>query len=137
MNKSISFLLFSFCLSLLLLGCAAPESPAEVPADSAEEVVSEIEQIEQEAQEEEAPATELPDPTAAEAEMEDEAEEAMADSADDAVEEDAESNSVSVDTGDAVFPAVTIEDALIERPTDHVIGADDPLITIIEYGDFQ
>lgn len=134
MKKSISFLLFSFCFSLLLLGCSAPESPAEPPAEPTEEVAAEIEQ---EAEEEDMAATELPDPTADEAEMDEEAEEMMEESETDADEAAADSSSVTVDTGDAPFPAVTIEDALIERPTDHIIGADDPLITIIEYGDFQ
>lgn len=37
----------------------------------------------------------------------------------------------------AITPATTPEEAGIVRPQDWVKGASDPLVTIIEYGDFQ
>ncbi len=40
--------------------------------------------------------------------------------------------------GDAkITPAITPAEAAQVRPQDWAIGADDPLVTIIEYGDFQ
>lgn len=38
---------------------------------------------------------------------------------------------------EAGFPATTPEEAGIVRQRDWVKGADDPVVTIIEYGDFQ
>lgn len=35
------------------------------------------------------------------------------------------------------FPATTVEEASIVRDRDWVKGTDDPLVAIIEYGDFQ
>jgi hypothetical protein len=35
------------------------------------------------------------------------------------------------------FPAATVEEASIVRDRDWVKGTDDPLVAIIEYGDFQ
>lgn len=37
----------------------------------------------------------------------------------------------------AITPATTPEEAGIVRPQDWVKGATDPVVTIIEYGDFQ
>lgn len=37
----------------------------------------------------------------------------------------------------AVFPATTPEEAAVVRPQDWVLGAAEPTVTIIEYGDFQ
>jgi hypothetical protein len=37
----------------------------------------------------------------------------------------------------AGFPAKNVDEAGIVRERDWKIGADDPLVTIIEYGDFQ
>ena len=37
----------------------------------------------------------------------------------------------------ANFPATNVAEASIVRDRDWTIGADDPLVTIIEYGDFQ
>ncbi len=37
----------------------------------------------------------------------------------------------------ANFPATNVDEASIVRERDWTIGADDPLVTIIEYGDFQ
>ncbi|MCA9934337.1 MAG: hypothetical protein H6662_13840 [Ardenticatenaceae bacterium] len=39
--------------------------------------------------------------------------------------------------GDTITPATTAEEAAVIRPEDWVSGAADPLVTIIEYGDFQ
>ncbi len=43
----------------------------------------------------------------------------------------------AVTSSDPLFPASNIADASIIRSTDHVVGAVEPLISIIEYGDFQ
>jgi hypothetical protein len=37
----------------------------------------------------------------------------------------------------AVNPATTVAEASIVRDRDWVLGADEPAVTIIEYGDFQ
>ena len=37
----------------------------------------------------------------------------------------------------AGFPATTVEEASIVRDRDWTKGTDDPLVSIIEYGDFQ
>lgn len=43
----------------------------------------------------------------------------------------------SIGSSDSSFPARTTAEASIVRASDHVLGSVDPLITIIEYGDFQ
>lgn len=35
------------------------------------------------------------------------------------------------------FPAASFPEALDERNVDHFKGAEDPVLTVIEYGDFQ
>ena len=35
------------------------------------------------------------------------------------------------------FPATTVQEASVVRERDWKLGAEDPLVTIIEYGDFQ
>lgn len=37
----------------------------------------------------------------------------------------------------AVYPATTLEEAYVVRPTDHYKGAADPDFLVVEYGDFQ
>ena len=37
----------------------------------------------------------------------------------------------------AAAPAISVEEAAQVRPNDHVQGAAEPLVTVIEYGDFQ
>ena len=51
------------------------------------------------------------------------------------VEEPAETASATA--GDDVFPAVDPQDALVERSFDHAKGSEEPVVTVIEYGDFQ
>lgn len=51
-------------------------------------------------------------------------------------EEEADPAPAAVD-GPAYEPATTVLQALDERPSDQAKGADEPLLTIIEYGDFQ
>ena len=51
---------------------------------------------------------------------------------------DSEETAVSDDGSPAAFsPATTVAEAAVVREQDQVLGAADPLITIIEYGDFQ
>ena len=55
-------------------------------------------------------------------------------------ETEAESESSSEATDEIAmsgFPATTVEEASIVRDRDWVKGTDDPLVAIIEYGDFQ
>jgi uncharacterized protein YcfL len=54
------------------------------------------------------------------------------------LESEPESTSeVEAVSADAITPAVTAAEAGILRDRDWTKGAEDPLITIIEYGDFQ
>jgi len=51
---------------------------------------------------------------------------------------DSEETAVSDDGSPAAFsPATTVAEAAVVREQDQVLGAADPLVTIIEYGDFQ
>ncbi|MEM7799226.1 MAG: hypothetical protein AAF633_08560 [Chloroflexota bacterium] len=145
MNRSLFGI--GLCFLLFLAACGSPtaetpvadveeaeavvESEAESPADSA--------QAEPDA--EEAVAVESESTDASEEmieEEEDEIEEEMIEEEVDAEEvasaSDGENESVFSAPN---FPAVLFEDALAEREFDKVKGGDDPLITIIEYGDFQ
>ena len=112
---------------VLLMACtstptAEPET-AEVEEAAPTQVV--------ESQESEQP-TEEPEPTATE-EIE-EMEEVMEEVAEE--EQEADSAPAAVD-GPTHEPATTVLEALSERPYDQAKGADEPLLTIIEYGDFQ
>lgn len=126
--------LFGICLFLLTftLACGTATPPAEEAQNDETETVVEaeptVEEADEMADEEESPAVE---PTVAEVEAEVEAE-AESESAIAAPSSDNES--VYSAPG---FPAVVFEDAIVERSFDKVKGTDDPLITIIEYGDFQ
>lgn len=111
----------------LLMACGgAPPEQAAPAADQevAEEVPTRV--IETEEEPTEAPAEE---PEVVEAE--DEAVEMAEEMAED------ESEAVMAVDGPTHQPAVTVEEALEERPYDQIKGGDDPLLTIIEYGDFQ
>ncbi len=44
---------------------------------------------------------------------------------------------ISITNDAAITPATTPAEAAQVRPQDWAIGANDPLVTIIEYGDFQ
>jgi hypothetical protein len=51
---------------------------------------------------------------------------------------DSEETAVSDDGSPAAFsPATTVAEAAVVREQDQVLGAADPLVTIVEYGDFQ
>lgn len=45
--------------------------------------------------------------------------------------------SVEVQSVDSFTPAKTIEEAAVLREQDHVRGAAEPVVAIIEYGDYQ
>lgn len=48
-----------------------------------------------------------------------------------------EPTSVGAESAVSFSAATTIEAAAVIRPHDHVIGADEPVVAIIEYGDYQ
>lgn len=52
-------------------------------------------------------------------------------------ESPAETPAPAIGQGTAVFPATTPAEAAIVRPQDWTLGAANPIVTIIEYGDFQ
>ncbi len=54
-----------------------------------------------------------------------------------AVFETAATAVLSADSASSFTPAATIDEAAVIRPQDHVIGAEEPIVAIIEYGDFQ
>ena len=122
-----------FLLTLMLLflvACGGQETVAEPTAEPVEEVavVEEVEEPTEEAVEETAVVAEPtavpePEPTAVpveEAEPEEEA------------DEEAEGET----TAD-LSPAEVLADASMVRTEDWAKGSSEPLITIIEYGDFQ
>jgi hypothetical protein len=43
----------------------------------------------------------------------------------------------NVESPGAFSPAATVAEAAVIRPEDQVIGAEDPAVAIIEYGDYQ
>lgn len=117
----------------LLFACSSPppdggasSGPIEVAVEPA---AAEVVEVEESVVEPEEVATEVEEPTAEMAE--EEAEEEM----EEVVEE--EPAAVTATDGPTHVAAVTVEEALIERDYDQVKGADEPLMTIIEYGDFQ
>jgi uncharacterized protein YcfL len=54
-----------------------------------------------------------------------------------AVSEEASESQAEMVSGDSITPAKTAAEAGAIRDRDWTKGAEDPLITIIEYGDFQ
>ena len=120
-------------LSLALFGLlAACTSPPEQPADT-EPDVAEVEPTEEvEVVEAEPTATEVVEPTdEPEEEVVEEVEEA-----DEAEVMEEEEPTMAVD-GPQHTAALTVADASVERAYDHAKGASEPVVTIIEYGDFQ
>ena len=135
----------------LFIACSSP--PASSPVveeieEAAEPAVVEAEQTANDEAEaepvEEAVSAETTEEEVSEDEAEEEMEEAAEEESSDEGEEneseesmeEAESVVTAVD-GPTHTPAATIEEALVERAYDQVKGADEPLMTIIEYGDFQ
>ena len=112
-------------LFLLLLTACGPsstpanDSEAETAVDNAPSVA------ETEAEEESAPVEEEESETPAVTEEENTEEEAE------------EETAVTAVDGPVYEPASTIPDAAVLRDTDHTKGAEEPVIAIIEYGDFQ
>ena len=103
-------------LLLVLIACGAPPAPADDPAvDESETAVEST--SEEDAQE------------SAETEEESTAEES---DADESVVQSSGDNTVALATA-----ATTIEEASEPRAGDWIKGADDPLLSIVEYGDFQ
>jgi hypothetical protein len=99
-------------LLLLLAACGPAGTPATVPQESTEPAA-------------EAEAN-ISEPTVAATE------------AGDTVEEIPETSEPSDNSSVTDFsPATTLADASIVRPTDHMLGATEPIVSIIEYGDFQ
>lgn len=132
--KQLMRIVWLTLLTGLLIACSSP-APRTSTVDEAEEV-ADVEPAAVETAEE--PVD--PEPTEADAEKEEvdaeptAAEEPVA--TEPAEETDTEDESEQVDSPTHT-PAATVEDALVEQPYDHVKGADEPLLTIIEYGDFQ
>ncbi|MEM7112900.1 MAG: hypothetical protein AAF614_10750 [Chloroflexota bacterium] len=119
-------------IGLLFLVACGGETVAEPTAEPAEEAVAAVEVEEaaveeteaEEMAEEEPTAVPEPEPTAAPEEEPEEMEEESA-----SEEEEAPSADLS--------PEELLADASLVRTEDWAKGSSDPLITIIEYGDFQ
>lgn len=114
-------------LSIGLLIACGNVPPEGVVTDVEQEVVDAAENVVVEAEESQ------PEPTA-EAKVETtieivESEEVEAEEEEPAV--------VAAADGPTHIPATTIEQALVERAYDQAKGADSPILTVIEYGDFQ
>ncbi len=114
--------LIGLLLILLLTACGtsepAPTEPESEPISSVEETTSESADLEADND----AATETDDDEEAAAVEEEESEEDTA---------------VTVVDGPTYEPSTTIPEAAELKATDHTKGAEDPIITIIEYGDFQ
>lgn len=109
--------LLLICL-LMLLGACAPAEP-----DSAETVTEATAVVDQAA----APATD----------SEDSEDTAVSESADTTAAEVGEEIEQPASDDAVAFPATTFEEAAVLRATDHFKGAEEPIVEIIEYGDFQ
>jgi cytoskeletal protein RodZ len=123
-------------LILLLVACG-PSTPATTSGQETADELSEpsdsntdaSESVEQEAE----------SPTADEETDSQSSEQAAAsEDADTDVDSDEETRELASDGPVAPgLPAMTPAEASIIRDTDHVLGAAEPLVSIIEYGDFQ
>ena len=123
MKQNIRWAVLLF-LSTMLFSCASPATETvEVVQEEAATRIVEVETAVDESADE---MVEEP-----ETEVEEEMEEAAAD---EVVVEDAMVQAVD---GPTYEPAVTVEQAILERSLDQAKGGEDPLLTIIEYGDFQ
>lgn len=121
--------LIGLLLVLLLTACgtsqpASTEEPESEPISSTEETTSETANLE--ADNDEAAETDNGEEVAAVAEEESEES-----------EESEEDTAVTAVDGPTYEPSTTIPEAAELKATDHSKGAEDPIIAIIEYGDFQ
>ena len=121
MRKQLYSLLF---LLILLIGCgpSGGEPVADIQESAATQVLSATETTE---------ITSVPEPAST-------IEPTPGTEATDELTTDAEEMVVSDDGSPAAFsPAATVAEAAVVREHDQVRGAASPLVTIIEYGDFQ
>lgn len=121
----------------LLAACSSPPPNGSGDVDEASEAASvEVEQSVPEPTEPPAEVeTEVP---VAEEEEEEEAEDEGEPVADDTEMAEADmAEEVAVVDGPTHVPATNVQEALVEKPYDQVKGAEEPILTVIEYGDFQ
>ena len=127
----------------LFIACSSP------PVDTLVEQVSNEPAVAEQADEAESAEAEVEEADVAEpAEemVEEESEEEMEADAEEMADEETDETEMSMSESESVVtavdgpthtPAATIEEAIVERAYDQAKGADQPLMTIIEYGDFQ
>lgn len=122
--------LLLICMLLLIAACApavpdsaetVAEAPAAVEATGEADADAEVAAVEADAAAE--TVSETATETATEAPV---------------VDDTAADESMPAPSDDvAAFPATTFEEAAIFRTFDHFKGAEEPIVEIIEYGDFQ
>lgn len=123
--------LFLLLVSVLLLAACAPADPdaaASTPdaSGAVDPTATAADPVDESADTPTAAPTDLPtDPTVPPV------------AEDDAADVDAPSNENSDDSDGGFVPATSFEDAALVRDVDWVKGAEDPVVVIIEYGDFQ
>ncbi|MFK7800728.1 MAG: hypothetical protein AB8G95_03760 [Anaerolineae bacterium] len=123
----------------LLAACSSPPPNGSGDVDEASEAASvEVEQSVPEPTEPPAEVeTEVP-VAEEEEEEEEEAEDEGEPVADDTEMAEADmAEEVAVVDGPTHVPATNVQEALVEKPYDQVKGAEEPILTVIEYGDFQ
>jgi len=120
----------------LFAACSSPPPPESGAVEEIEEVVdvSGVVAVDEEQS--------APDPTVAPTEVVEATEEPVEETAEEAeviVEEPEREpeEPVSEVDGPTHTPATSIEEALVEKAYDQAKGAEDPILTVIEYGDFQ
>ena len=140
MKKHFLNIVLSLMLLGLLVACGnqPPETADSGPDEAEVEEIEEAEEVE--------PTAEVevePDPTPTETASEpteetteNEVVEEVDEEADDSDESMGDSTAMAAD-GPTHEAALTVAEAAIERPYDHAKGSDTPVVTIIEYGDFQ
>ena len=129
MKKILAWLLLGL---LVLTACGAPQ-----PSDDSEDISAILTESEEDPEVEESEAEEEPTAVAEEAPAVVEEEEAEPEEPAAEAQEESETVAEEPPAASVNFPATTAEEANIVREVDYFKGAEEPLVTIIEYGDFQ
>lgn len=127
-------------LALVLAACgpsSPPDAAGDPVVDDGQEAPTAIVDAEQVAEATEVPEEDVQPVVAEEVEPGSGAEKSEVEVDEAATSDEEVGPTTEGDTLNVVFPATTPAEASVVRVTDHVLGAADPMVQIIEYGDFQ